>query len=52
MADFWTLHEPKNIEEGPNGSESEKNSLFGGTPIEQDKPALSASSYAERNPAE
>jgi hypothetical protein len=25
--------------------------LFGGTPIEQDKPELSASFYAERNPA-
>jgi hypothetical protein len=26
--------------------------LFGGTPIEQDKPELSASFYAEQNPAE
>jgi hypothetical protein len=26
--------------------------LFGGTPIEQDEPELSASFYAERNPAE
>jgi hypothetical protein len=43
---------PKNVEEGPNKSESEKNSLFGGTPIEQDKPELSASFYAEQNPAE
>jgi hypothetical protein len=52
MANLWTPHEPKNIEEGPNESESEKNSLFGGTPIEQDKPELSASFYAEQNPAE
>jgi Zinc knuckle len=52
MADLWTPREPKNVEEGPNESESEKNSLFGGTPIEQDEPELSASFYAERNPAE
>jgi hypothetical protein len=52
MADFWTPREPKNVEEGPNKSKSKKNSLFGGTPIEQDKPELSASFYAERNPAE
>jgi hypothetical protein len=52
MADLWTPHEPKNIEEGPNKSESEKNSLFRGTPIEQDKPELSASFYAEQNPAD
>jgi hypothetical protein len=26
--------------------------LFGGTPIEQDEPELSASFYAEQNPAE
>jgi hypothetical protein len=52
MANFWTPREPKNVEEGPNESESKKNSLFGGTPIEQDKPELSASFYAERNPAE
>jgi hypothetical protein len=52
MANFRTPHEPKNIEEGPNKSESEKNSLFGGTPIEQDEPELSASFYAEQNPAE
>jgi hypothetical protein len=51
-ADLWTPREPKNVEEGPNKSESEKNSLFGGTPIEQDKPELSASFYAEQNPAE
>jgi hypothetical protein len=51
MADLWTLREPKNVEEGPNKSESEKNSLFRGTPIEQDKPKLSASFYAEQNPA-
>jgi hypothetical protein len=47
MADLWTPHEPKNVEEGLNESESEKNSLFGGTPIEQDEPELSASFYAE-----
>jgi hypothetical protein len=52
MADLWTPHEPKNIEKGPNESESEKNSLFGGTPIKQDKPDLSASFYTEQNPAE
>jgi hypothetical protein len=52
MADLWTPHEPKNVEEGPNESESEKNSSFGGTPIEQDEPELSASFYAEQNPAE
>jgi hypothetical protein len=45
-------HEPKNVEEGPNESESKKNSLFGRTPIEQDEPELSASFCAERNPAE
>jgi hypothetical protein len=39
--------EPKNVEEGPNKSESKKNSLFRRTPIEQDEPELSASSYAE-----
>jgi hypothetical protein len=52
MADLWTPHEPKNVEEGPNKSESEKNLLFGGTPIEQDEPELSASFYAEWTPAE
>jgi hypothetical protein len=52
MADLWTPHEPKNVEEEPNKSESKKNSLFRGTPIEQDKPELSASFYAEQNPAE
>jgi hypothetical protein len=52
MADLWTSCELKNVEEGPNESESEKNSLFGETPIEQDKPELSASFYTERNPAE
>jgi hypothetical protein len=51
-ADLWTPCELKNVEEGPNESESKKNSLFGGTPIEQDEPELSASFYAERNPAE
>jgi hypothetical protein len=38
-------------EEGPNKSGHEKNLLFGGTPIEQDEPELSASFYAEQNPA-
>jgi hypothetical protein len=52
MADLWTPREPKNVEEGPNKSENEKDSLFGGTPIEQDEPELSASFYAEQNPAE
>jgi hypothetical protein len=52
MADLWTPREPKNVEKGPNKSESEKNLLFGGTPIEQDEPELSASFYAEQNPAE
>jgi hypothetical protein len=47
MADLWTPHELKNVEEGPNKSESEKNLLFRGTPIEQDGPELSASLYAE-----
>jgi hypothetical protein len=51
-ANLWTPHEPKNVEEGPNESESKKNSLFGETPIEQDEPELSASFYAEQNPAE
>jgi hypothetical protein len=52
MADLWTLHEPKNIEEGPNKFGSERNLLFRGTPIEQDEPELFASFYAERNPAD
>jgi hypothetical protein len=52
MANLWTPREPKNVEEGPNKSESKKNSLFGGTPIKQDEPELSVSFYAERNPAE
>jgi hypothetical protein len=47
MANLWTPRELKNIEEGPNKSESKKNLLFGGTSIEQDKPELSASFYAE-----
>jgi hypothetical protein len=51
-ADLWTLHEPKNVEEGPNKSGSKKNLLFRGTPIEQDEPELSASFYAEQNPAD
>jgi hypothetical protein len=52
MADLWTPCEPKNVEEGPNESESKKNLLFRGTPIKQDEPELSASFYTERNPAE
>jgi hypothetical protein len=52
MANLWTPCKPKNIEEGPNKSESNKNSLFRGTPIEQDEPELSASFYAEWNPTE
>jgi hypothetical protein len=52
MADLWTLHEPKNVEAGPNKSGSKKNLLFRGTPIEQDEPDLSASFYTEQNPAE
>jgi hypothetical protein len=52
MADLWILCKLKNVEEGPNESESKKNLLFRGTPIEQDKPELSASFYAEQNPTE
>jgi hypothetical protein len=52
MADLWSLHKLKNVEEGPNKSGSKKNSLFRGTPIEQDEPELSAPFYAERNPAD
>jgi hypothetical protein len=52
MANLWTPCEPKNVEEGPNEYESEKNLLFGKTPIEQDEPELCASFYAEQNPAE
>jgi hypothetical protein len=52
MADLWTLHKPKNVEEGPNKSGSKKNLLFRGTPIKQDEPELSASFYTERNPTE
>jgi hypothetical protein len=52
MADLWTPCKLKNVEEGPNKFESEKNLLFGGTPIEQDESELSASFYAEKNPAE
>jgi hypothetical protein len=52
MADLWTPHELKNIEKGPNKFESKKNLLFRGTPIEQDESELSASFYAEKNPAE
>jgi hypothetical protein len=51
-ADLWTPRELKNVEEGLNESESKKNLLFGGTPIEQDEPELSALFYAEQNPAE
>jgi hypothetical protein len=47
MANLWTPHELKNVEEGPNKSESERNSLFRGTPIKQDEPELSASFYTE-----
>jgi hypothetical protein len=47
-----TLREPKNVEEGPNKSGSEKKLLFRGIPIEQDKPELSASFYTEQNPAD
>jgi hypothetical protein len=47
MADLWSLCELKNIEEGPNKSGSKKKLLFRGTPIEQDKPELSGSFYAE-----
>jgi hypothetical protein len=52
MANLWTPRKLKNVEEGPNESESEKNLLFGGTPIEQDEPEFSASFYAEQNPTE
>jgi hypothetical protein len=52
MADLWTLCELKNVEEGPNKSGSKKNLSFRGTPIEQDEPELSASFYAEQNPAD
>jgi hypothetical protein len=52
MADLWTPRKPKNVEEGPNKFESEKNSLFGETPIKEDKPELSASLNTEQNPAE
>jgi hypothetical protein len=52
MADLWISCELKNIEEGPNKSESEKNLLFRGTPIKQDELELSASFYAEQNPTE
>jgi hypothetical protein len=52
MANLWTPHEPKNVEEGPNESESKKNLLFRGTPIEQDESELSASFYTEQNTTE
>jgi hypothetical protein len=52
MADLWTPYELKSVEKGPSKSESEKNLLFRGTLIEQDKPELSASFYTEQNPAE
>jgi hypothetical protein len=52
MADLWTLCKLKNVEEGPNKSESEKNLLFRGTQIKQDEPELFASFYAEQNPAD
>jgi hypothetical protein len=43
-----------NVVEEPNGSDSEKNSLSRGTPIEieTNEPKLSASFYTERNPLE
>jgi hypothetical protein len=49
-----TFCEPTNVVEEPNGSDSEKASLFRGTPIEieNEEPELSASFYAERNPLE
>jgi hypothetical protein len=49
-----TFREPTNIVEEPNGSDSEKASLFRETPIEieTDKPELSASFYVEKNPLE
>jgi hypothetical protein len=49
-----TFREQTNVEEEPNESESEKNSLFRGTPIEieTNEPELSASFYVERNPLE
>jgi hypothetical protein len=52
--DFLTFRELTNIVEEPNGSDSEKASLFRGTPIEIeiDEPKLSASFYVERNPLE
>jgi hypothetical protein len=49
---FGPPRELKNIEEGPNKSESKKNFVFRGTPIKQDEPELSASFYAEQNPTE
>jgi hypothetical protein len=52
MASLWNHQEPMNVVEEPNKSESEKNLLFRGTPIEQDKPDLSASVYTEQNLAE
>jgi hypothetical protein len=52
MANLWNPRELKNVEEEPNESESKRNLLFRGTPIEQDEPELSASFYAEQNPAE
>jgi Ty3 transposon capsid-like protein/Zinc knuckle len=49
-----TFRERTNVEEEPNESGSEKNSLFRGTPIEveTEEPELSASFYTERNPLE
>jgi hypothetical protein len=52
MADLWSLCKLKNVEEGPNKSRDEKNLSFRGTFIEQDEPELSASFYAEQNPAD
>jgi hypothetical protein len=40
------------LRKDPTNLVAKKNSLFRGTPIEQDKPELSASFYAERNPTD
>jgi hypothetical protein len=47
---FGPPREPKNIEERPNKSESKKNLLFRGTPIEQDEQELSASFMQNETP--
>src|ERR1700678_4602300 len=54
MADLWTHHEP-NIEEEPNDTNSEKNSIFGEEqpePIVTDDPEITTSFYGEQYPAE